>query len=404
MIPRRIEQDIKERLEHMPGVVLLGPRQVGKTTLARALVESRGGKAVYLDLEDEADRALLADPRPWLETQFGKLVVIDEVQRAPDLFSSLRGVIDERRRAGERAGHFLLLGSANRLLLNQSAESLAGRVAYLDIGPIDAAEARLAGLEDLNTLWVRGGFPDSLLAPDDSESFRRRIDLIRTYIERDLPFMVPRLPSAMIGRLWTMLAHNQGALFNASQLASSLAISAPTVTHYVDILCDLGLVRRLNPWFANVGKRLVKSPRYYVRDSGLLHTLLRLETLEDVLSHPVAGASWEGMVIDNIAGAAGDRYEPYFYRTTNGAEIDLVLVRGGTPEIAIEVKRSSAPTVERGFHLACDDLGIDKRWLIYPRDKAYPKPHGIIAMPLVDALAQVSGDWRDIGNGSSFHS
>jgi uncharacterized protein len=390
MIPRRIEHQIRDRLSFMPGVVLLGPRQIGKTTLAREIADGRGESAVYLDLEKEADRALLEDARRWLETQFGKLVVIDEVQRAPDLFSTLRGVIDDRRRAGEGAGHFLLLGSANRILLNQSAESLAGRVAYMDMGPIDAGEARSAGWDDINQLWVRGGFPESLTAPNDTESYRRRLDLIRTYIERDLPFMVPRMPSATINRLWTMLAHSQGGLFNASALAGSLAISSTTVTNYVDILCDLGLVRRLNPWFANVGKRLVKSPRLYVRDSGLLHALLRLETFDDVLSHPVAGASWEGMVIENIIGAMGDRYDAYFYRTANGAEIDLILVRGGVPEIAIEVKRSSAPTVERGFHLACDDLGIEKRWLIYPRDTAYPKAHGIMVMPLVEAIAQVA--------------
>lgn len=389
MIPRRIEQHIRDRLRHMPGVVLLGPRQIGKTTLARAIADERGEGAVYLDLEEEADRALLADARPWLETQFGKLVVIDEVQRAPDLFSTLRGVIDERRRAGEGAGHFLLLGSANRILLGQSAESLAGRVAYIDMGPIDAEEARSAGLDDLNRLWVRGGFPESLTAPGDTESYRRRLDLIRTYVERDLPFMVPRMPSATISRLWTMLAHGQGGLFNASSLAGSLAISAPTVTSYVDILCDLGLVRRLNPWFANVGKRLVKAPKLYVRDSGLLHALLRLEKLDDILSHPVAGASWEGMVIENIIGAVGDRYDAHFYRTANGAEIDLILVSGGVPEVAIEVKRSTAPSVERGFHLACDDLEIEKRWLIYPGDKSYPKPHGITAMPLVQALEQL---------------
>lgn len=389
MIVRHIEQRIKERLQHMPGVVLLGPRQIGKTTLAREIVSERGENAIYLDLETEADRLLLEDPRPWLETQFGKLVVIDEVQRVPDLFSTLRGVIDERRRAGERSGHFLLLGSANRILLNQSAESLAGRVAYLDMGPIDAEEAHLAGINDTNQLWLRGGFPDSLTAPDDTESHRRRLDLIRTYIERDLPYMAPRLPSAAIGRLWTMLAHGQGGLFNASQLSSSLAVSASTVTNYVDILCDLGLIRRLTPWFANVGKRLVKSPRLYVRDSGLLHALLRLEKLDDVLSHPIAGASWEGMVIENIMGALGDRFEGHFFRTANGAEIDLVLVRGGVPDVAIEVKRSTAPSVERGFHIACDDLAIEKRWLIYPGDRTYQKPHGITVMPLVTALTEL---------------
>ncbi len=392
MIPRRIEQQIRDRLRFMPGVVLLGPRQIGKTTLARQIADERGESAIYLDIEKEADHALLADARAWLETQFGKLVVIDEVQREPDLFSTLRGIIDDRRRAGEGASHFLLLGSANRLLLNQSAESLAGRVAYMDMGPINASEARSAGIDDINRLWVRGGFPESLTAPDDTESYRRRLDLVRTYVDRDLPFMVPRMPSATISRLWTMLAHGQGGLFNASGLSGSLAISAPTVTNYVDILCDLGLVRRLNPWFANVGKRLVKAPRLYVRDSGLLHALLRLEKLDDVLSHPVAGASWEGMVIENIIGAVGDRYDAYFYRTVNGAEIDLILVRGGIPEIAIEVKRSTAPSVERGFHLACDDLGIKKRWLIYPGDKAYPKPHGINVLPLVDALEQLAAE------------
>lgn len=189
-----------------------------------------------------------------------------------------------------------------------------------------------------------------------------------------------------------MLAHGQSGLFNASALAGSLAISVPTVTNYVDILCDLGLVRRLSPWFANVGKRLVKAPKIYVRDSGLLHALLRLEKLDDILSHPVAGPSWEGMVIENIIGAVGDRYDAHFYRTANGAEIDLVLVRGGVAEIAIEVKRSSAPNVERGFHLACDDLGIEKRWLIYPGERGYPKPRGIVAIPLVDALAVLVAD------------
>jgi uncharacterized protein len=390
MIPRRLNHLIRERLNHMPGVVLLGPRQIGKTTLARAIADDRGAAALYLDLEDEADRALLSDPRAFLDTQYGKLVVMDEVQRVPELFAALRGVIDERRRAGERAGHFLLLGSAHRLLLQQSSESLAGRVAYVDLGPIDALEAKSAGYASLDQLWVRGGFPDSFTAADDLESFRRRKDLIRTYLERDLPLLAPRLPAATIGRLWTMLAHVQGQPLNVAQLASSLAVTAPTVSHYVDILCDMGLVRRLQPWFANVGKRLVKSPKTYIRDSGLLHALLGLDTLQSLLSHPIAGPSFEGTVIENIINAMGDHYQAYFYRTANGAEIDLILVRGGVPDIAIEVKRSSAPTVERGFHTSCDDLGIQKRWLIYPGERAYAKPNGIEVLPLVEALEQLT--------------
>ncbi len=333
----------------MPGVVLLGPRQIGKTTLARAIADDRGTAALYLDLEDEADCALLSDPKAFFNTQYGKLVVMDEVRRVPQIFAALRGVIDVRRRAGERAGHFLLLGSAHRLLLQQSSESLAGRVACVDLGPIDALEAKSAGYALLDQLWGRGGFPDSFTAADDLESFRRRKDLIRTYLERDLPLLAPRLPAATIGHLWTMLAHVQGQPLNTAQLASSLAVTAPTVAHYVDILCDMGLVRLLQPCFANVGKRLVKSPKTYIRDSGLLHALLGLDTLQALLSHPIAGPSFEGMVIENIINAMGDSYQAYFYRTANGAEIDLILVRGGVPDIAIEVKRSSAQRLSAVF-------------------------------------------------------
>ena len=392
MIPRRVDQLIRERLNQMPGVVLLGPRQIGKTTLARAIADDRGAEALYLDLEDESDRALLSDPRAFLGTQHGKLVVMDEVQRVPEIFSVLRGVIDERRRSGERAGHFLLLGSAHRLLLQQSSESLAGRVAYVDLGPIDALEAMSAGYTSLDQLWVRGGFPDSLTAVDALESFRRRKDLIRTYLERDLPLLAPRLPAETIGRLWTMLGHVQGQPINTAQLASSLAVTAPTIAHYVDVLCDMGLVRRLPPWFANVGKRLVKSPKTYIRDSGLLHALLRADTLQAVLSHPIAGPSFEGLVIENIVNAVGDSHDAYFYRTANGAEIDLVLVSGGRPKIAVEVKRSSAPVVERGFHTACDDLHIDTRWLIYPGTRVYRKPNGIEVLPLVEALQRLTAE------------
>jgi uncharacterized protein len=389
MIPRRLENLVRERLDEMPGVVILGPRQIGKTTLAHRIADARSDNALYLDLERERDRALLTDPEPFLTSVTGKLVVIDEVQRVPALFETLRGVIDARRRNGERTGHFLLLGSANWSLLRQTSESLTGRVAYIDLASIDALEAHRAGITSLDTLWVRGGFPDSLTAPSDKESFRRRRDLVRSYLERDVPMFAPRLPSETIGRFWTMLAHAQGSLLNTSQLASSLAVSAPTISRYTDLLCDMALVRRLPPWFVNVGKRLVRSPKTYVRDSGLLHTLLSLETYRDVLAHPVAGPSFEGLVIENVIAAMGDRYQPYFYRTANGAEIDLLLVRGGKPEIAIEIKRSSAPSVERGFHVACDDLGIEKRWLIYPGTLAYGKSNGIQVLPLIDALQEL---------------
>ncbi len=374
----------------MPGVVLLGPRQIGKTTLARSIADEHGANALYLDLESDSDRRVLSDARAFLETQHGKLVVLDEVQRMPELFAVLRGVIDERRRRGQSAGSFLLLGSAHRLLLQQPSESLAGRVAYVSLGSIDALEAHAGGIASLDQLWVRGGFPASLTAPHDLESFRRRKDLIRTYLERDLPMLAPRLPVATIGRLWTMLAHAQGQPLNLSQLAASLAVTAPTVAHHVDVLSDMGLTRRLLPWFANVGKRLVKSPKTYVCDSGLLHALLGLDSLQSVLGHPIAGRSFEGMVIESVIHAMGDRRDAYFYRTANGAEIDLVLTRGGVPDVAIEVKRSSAPTVERGFHLACDDLGIGTRWLVYPGEHTYPLPNGIEVLPLSAVLRRVS--------------
>lgn len=391
MISRNIETTLRTRLATVvPAVVLLGPRQVGKTTLARKVAADWPGGAVYLDMERPADRRRLDDADAYLRAQSGKLVVIDEIQRAPGLFEVLRGIIDDRRAAGERFGHFLLLGSAALELMRQSSETLAGRVAYLEIGPVDILEASAASL-DAQTLWLRGGFPESLLAPGDGPSLDWRRDFIRSYLERDVPMFAPRMPVQALGRLWTMLAHQQGGLLNQARLAAGLGVSAPTVTRYTDLMVDLQLVRRLAPWSGNVGKRLVKAPKIYVRDSGIVHALLDLQTSNDLLGHPVVGPSYEGFVIENLIQCAGPRWRPYFYRTHDGAEIDLLLERGGQPEIAIEIKRSSAPTLDKGFGMACEDLKISQRYVVYPGHESYPVRHGAQAIGLAALALQMQG-------------
>ena len=386
MINRHITSIVQQRLSSgVPAAVLLGPRQVGKTTLARQLAADWPQGAVYLDLELPSDRRRLEDPETYLRAQAPKLVVIDEIHRVPELFAVLRGLIDERRAAGQRYGHFLLLGSAAMELMQQSSETLAGRVAYLDMHAINLSEAIPAGLSE-SVLWNRGGFPDSLLAQDDAHSMAWRQDFIRSYLERDVPMFAPRMPSETLGRLWTMLAHQQGGQLNQAQLAASLGVSASTVGRYIDLLTDLYLVRRLQPWFANVGKRLVKTPKVFVRDSGLVHALLGLKDENDVLGHPVAGASYEGFVLETLITQAGPSFKPYFYRTHDGAEIDLLFERGGQPDIAIEVKRSSAPSPERGFKHACDDLGISKRFVVYPGTESFSLRQGAQAIGLQGML------------------
>lgn len=390
MITRRLGPVIEEQLGRMPGVVLLGPRQVGKTTLAKTIAMQRMDRALYLDLERPMDRRRLHDADTFLRAQAGKLVIIDEIHRAPSLFETLRGIIDDRRADGDRAGHFLLLGSASLDLMRQASETLAGRVAYVELAPIDALELPMeAG--DMNRLWVRGGFPESLLARDDAASLDWRRAFARSYLERDVPMFAPRLPAETIGRLWTMLAHAQGSPLNQSRLASSLAVSTPAVGRYVDLLVDLLLLRRLRPWSGHVRKRLVRTPKTYIRDSGLVHALLDLQTWEDVLGHPVAGPSWEGFVIDNLIAASGARRTPYYYRTEDGAEIDLVFERAGVVEFAIEIKRSTAPTLSRGFHMACDTLQPKRACLVHPGGERWAITKGVEAIPLVDLM-------RDLGN------
>ena len=389
-VPRRLQADIESALAEQSAVGLLGPRQVGKTTLAHRLVADR--EAVYLDLENPEDLALLSEPRALLATYADRLVILDEVQRLPGLFQTLRGLIDQYRRAGRGVGCFLLLGSSSPDLLRQSAESLAGRIAYRELGTLDLSET---GPESMDRLWLRGGFPRAWLAGSDAASFLWRRDLVRTYLERDIPVFDSRLPAETLRRLWTMLAHSQGALLNAAQLASSLAIHVRTLNRYIDLLVDLLLVRRLPPWSGNVGKRLVRSPRLYVRDSGIVHALLGLRRLEDVLAHPVAGGSWEGFVLENLLAAAPAWAQPFFYRTQAGAEVDVVLEFDPGNRWAVEIKRSaSRPTPSKGFHTACADLEVQRRLVVYGGTRAFPQPNGVETLPLARLMEELRANGR----------
>ncbi|MGA2229695.1 MAG: ATP-binding protein [Tepidisphaeraceae bacterium] len=361
MLPRRLSTRLNHLLRHSPAVVLLGPRQVGKTTLALETAETR--RSVYLDLEDEADRVKLSDPVRYFADHEGELVILDEVHRLPELFQRLRGIIDKGRRRGKENGRFLLLGSAAMDLLRQSGESLAGRISYLELGPFDALEVAQS---QLDTLWVRGGFPRSFLAADDDLSMEWRRDFIRTYLERDIPQFGSRIPAETLRRFWTMLAHNQSQMLNAANLARGLGVDGKTVAGYLDLLVDLLLVRRLPAWHQNLGKRLVKSPKVFIRDSGIAHALLGIKDKETLLGHPVVGPSWESFVAETLINAAPDGTEPYYFRTATGIEIDLVLTLPGGKIWAIEIKRGSAPSVERGFYVACDDLKASKRFVVYP--------------------------------------
>ena len=383
MIKRRLTAKLAAALAEMPAVALLGPRQSGKTTLALECGEAQ--KALYLDLESEQDRARLAQAELYLAEQQHRLVILDEVHRAPGLFPSLRGLIDRARRAGRRSGQFLLLGSASLDLLKQSGETLAGRIAYLELGPFDALETRHLPIDDL---WLRGGFPESLLAKDAATSLRWRQNFIRSYLERDIPQFGPRIAAETLRRFWIMLAHHQGGLLNTAQFARNLGIDVKTVSNYLDLLVDLLLVRRLPPWHGNVGKRLVKSPKVYVRDSGLVHALLGIPDKDTLLAHMVVGQSWECFVVENLIAVAPAGVDASFYRTGGGAEIDLLLTWPDGRHWAIEIKRSLSPKVERGFHAACVDLEPERKFVVYPGAERYPLAADIEVLPLV-ALAEM---------------
>ena len=364
MFARLASPRVDRALTRSPAVAILGPRQVGKTTLARDAAAARPG-SVYLDLETAADQAKLADPARFLAARRDRLVVLDEVQNAPGLFSELRAEID----ADRRPGRFLLLGSASFRLLRQS-QTLAGRLEIVDMAPLLLAE--VAGqFEDIERLWVRGGFPGSYTAALEADSWQWRQDFVRHFLNVDLPALGIGVDPPSMSRFWRMLAHLHGQMLTASALSRSLGISAPTVGRWLDHLVDALVVRRLEPWHANVGKRLVKSPKVYLRDTGLLHALLGIRDADDLSGHPAAGASWEGFVVEQVCARLPASVPVSFYRTAAGAELDLVVEAGGR-RIGIEAKLSSAPTVTKGFWRACEDVGVSEAWVVAPVREGWP--------------------------------
>ena len=374
-IPRQLTQQLSAALDRTPAVVLTGPRQVGKTTLALDVGEKY--QAIYLDLERPADLAKVQDFEQFCKANIDRLIILDEVQRTPEIFAPLRGIIDARRREGKRTGQFLLLGSASLELLKQSSETLAGRVSQLELQPLTGSEV---GRDNILKLWSRGGFPESYLAKDDSDSLAWRNDFIRTYLERDIPQFGPRIASETLRRFWVMLAHNQGQTLNAALLARGLDLSGATIGRYLDLMVDLLLVRRLQPWSSNQGKRMVKSPKVYVRDSGICHALLGIETFNDLMGHPVVGGSWEGLVIETIFAHIKPSTEMGFYRTSVGAEVDLILSTSGGELWAIEIKLTSAPRIAKGFHQACEDLKPTRKLIIHGGDDDFSFGSGIEAV------------------------
>ena len=386
-IERSLYPKLLESLKTFPVVGLVGPRQVGKTSLARQLVadlsqtkDPSAPSAVMLDLERPSDLAKLTEPELFLEPFANRLVVLDEVQLRPDLFPVLRALVDARR----TPGRFLILGSAAPALIQHSSETLAGRIEFLELAPLNLAEVAVqeASPNVAQTLWSRGGFPDSYLARSDAASMRWREAFMRSYLERDIPQLGIRISAATLRRFWLMLAHYHGQLWNASTLAGSLGVSAPSVRHYLDILESTFMVRVLQPYSANLGKRLVKSPKVYLRDSGLLHALLNLPDHDALLGHPVLGASWEGWVIEQILAQAPDGTRPYFYRTASGNELDLLLELPGGALRAVEIKHSAAPKVGKGFNEALDALKLDRGFVIAKVDAPYPLSQRAQVLPL----------------------
>lgn len=387
MIKRRLENIIAANLSRTPSVALIGPRQVGKTTIALNIADDTS--SIYLDLESSIDLEKVRDMVAFHHDNASKLIILDEVQRLPEIFSQLRGIIDKERRKGHKAGQFLFLGSASIDLLQQSSESLAGRIAYIELYPIDVLEYAGDNIDMMNTLWLRGGFPESLLSASDQDSLSWRRNFIRTYLERDIPMLGPRIPAETLERFWTMLAHNQGTVMNAAHLARNLEVSGVTIGRYLDLMVDLLLVRRLKPWTFNIGKRLVRAPKIYVRDSGITHALLNIGNYTDLLGHPVVGGSWEGFVIENILSVTPSHAQPFYYGTPTGAEIDLIIEFSPTEKWAIEIKRNSTPAVSKGFYIACEDVQPQRRYVVYSGKDRFSLGQDVKAISLFELMNDI---------------
>lgn len=384
MITRDAMGQVIHLMKDFSAVGILGPRQIGKTTLALEIAETTKPKPVYLDLESVSDLAKLTEPELYFQTHKDRLIILDEVQRVPNIFTTLRSVIDRRKREGRNGCQFLVLGSASLELLQQSSESLAGRIAYLTLTGLKPNEIPV---KNQDTLWLRGGFPDSYLAKKDEQSFTWRQSFISTYLERDIPQLGGRIPANTLRNLWTMLAHVQGGLLNQSKLAAGLGVSVPSIHRYLDLLNDLFLIRKLQPWSSNIGKRLIKSPKIYIRDSGVLHALLRIQDMDNLLGHPVVGHSWEGFVIENLLANIPAWASPYFYRTSAGAEIDLVVEAGNKKKIAIEIKRTLVPNVSRGFQYGCEDIKATHKYFVYPGKETFSLSNDVRAVSLIEMMS-----------------
>jgi predicted AAA+ superfamily ATPase len=375
MIKRTLQDAVENSLERFPVVGLIGPRQTGKTTLAKTILQTVKRKTTYLDLELPSDMNKLQEAELYLKSIGDNLVIIDEVQRMPSLFPLLRALVDQKR----HAGRFLILGSASPDLIRHSSESLAGRIIYHELTPFTLQET---GYDAAKLLWLRGGYPQSYLAGNDDDSFTWRESFIKNYLEMDIPQLAIHVPAVQLRRFWTMLAHVHGNLWNASQIANSLGVSAPTVKRYMDILEDTFIARQLQPYHVNVGKRLVKSPKVYVRDSGLVNALLRINSMDDIHSTPSLGSLWEGFIVEQIICMLPAGWTSYFYRTSAGAEIDLLLIDKKGRPVAVEIKFSSSPKVARGLQNAMEDLACKKAFVIYPGDEAYPMSKNVHALPV----------------------
>lgn len=389
MIERKIVFELRELLEDFPAVVIIGPRQVGKTTLAQDISSRINDNSIYLDLESPSDLIKLSEPEQYFDLNEGKLIVLDEIQRTPEIFQILRGVIDRRKKKGLRTGQFLILGSASLDLMKQSSESLAGRIAFKELFPLNLLEIWGMASLPIETLWLRGGFPDSFLAKSDESSLRWRNNFITTYLERDVPQLAQFIPTNKLRRLWTMLAHQQGAQVNMSRLGANLDLSSPTVANYIGLLEDLLLVRNIRPWFKNIGKRLVRSPKVYIRDSGLVHALLSISDMNALLGHPVIGASWEGFVIENILSSLPKEADYWYFKTAAGSEIDLV-IEYKLEIFAIEIKRTLNPKLSKGFLLGCEDIGATQKFFVYGGQETFPLGSDTFAVSLKTIMEKIS--------------